>query len=85
MLLISAYCKTVNDVTESLISVHRLINVIEVLLFEQLVPSEDSCYNVTRIYSTTPLSLQPFTGAVSASHHEYMTKFGEALHSKRQI
>lgn len=29
-------------------------------------------------YTTPPLSLQPFTGAVSASHHDYMTKFGAA-------
>lgn len=29
-------------------------------------------------YTALPLSLQPHTGAVSVSHHDYMTKFGEA-------
>lgn len=83
---VSTNCETSTNVTERLIPIHRLIKVIKMLLSWTLFHLKTAAV-ISPGYVTLLLSLQPFTGAVSASHHDYMTKFGEAgyLPSKCKI
>lgn len=78
---VSTYCETLTNVSKRLIPVHRLIKVIKVLLSWGSLTILFHLKKTAAIppgYTTPPLSLQSFTGAVSASHNDYMTKFGGA-------
>lgn len=71
-------CETPTNVTERLISVHRLINVIEMLLGWNSLIHLNTAAAISPGGITRPISFQPLRGAVSASHKDYMTKFGAA-------
>lgn len=80
IMCVNTDCETPTNVTKRLIPIDKLIKVTEVLqswsslitLFHLKTAAVISAGDTTQ-----PLSLQPFRGAVSASHHYYMTKFGE--------